>query len=90
MILTDQCVSTQAGPRSPEIATWDDRLLAGQLTELSELDLSFEIETIGFDIAEIDLRIASLSETAVAECSPCEPSKLGDIAQHIPQRLTPS
>jgi hypothetical protein len=45
-----------------EITVWDDRLLAEQLRELSDFDLSFDIETTGFKVAEIDLRIASLSE----------------------------
>jgi ParB-like chromosome segregation protein Spo0J len=59
-----------ADNRLTEIAQWDDRLLAEQLKELSELDLTFEIEAIGFDTAEIDLRIASLSETAVWDEKP--------------------
>lgn len=40
---------------------WDDRLLATQLKELSELDLDFDIEATGFEMGEIDLRIESLA-----------------------------
>src|SRR5437763_1382602 len=43
-------------------ATWDDRLLAQQLKDLSLLGLEFNIEVIGFEMAEIDLRIASLND----------------------------
>jgi DNA modification methylase len=46
--------------RLTEIATWDDRLLAHQLKELSLLGLDFSLEVTGFDMGEIDLRIASL------------------------------
>jgi DNA modification methylase len=41
-------------------STWDDPKLAIQLKELLELDLDFEIEAIGFEPPEIDLRIQSI------------------------------
>jgi DNA modification methylase len=41
-------------------STWDDNKLAIQLKELSDLVLGFEIEAIGFEPPEIDLRIQSL------------------------------
>ena len=47
-----------------EIATWDDRLLAEQLKELSLSGIDFDIEVAGFELAEIDLRIAALDEMA--------------------------
>jgi len=50
-----------ADNRLAEKATWDDRLLASALKELSELDLSFDLESTGFDMGEIDLRIQSLN-----------------------------
>ncbi len=59
-----------ADNRLTEIAVWDDRLLAEQLRELASLDLDFDIETTGFDIGEIDLRIEALSE---ADRGPVEP-----------------
>ena len=51
-----------ADNRLTEIATWDDRLLAQQFKDLSLLGLDFSIEVTGFDMGEIDLRIASLDE----------------------------
>jgi hypothetical protein len=36
-----------ADNRLTEIATWDDRLLAQQLKELSLLDLDFSLELLG-------------------------------------------
>lgn len=44
-----------------ENSAWDDRLLAEQLSELSLLDLDFNLEVTGFETTEIDLRIESLS-----------------------------
>jgi DNA modification methylase len=51
-----------ADNRLTEIATWDDRLLAEQLKDLSLLGLDFSLEVTGFDMAEIDLRISSLED----------------------------
>jgi hypothetical protein len=51
-----------ADNRLTEIATWDDRLLAEQLKELSVIGLDFDIEVTGFEMGEIDLRIASLED----------------------------
>jgi hypothetical protein len=53
-----------ADNRLTEIATWDDQLLAEQLKELSLLDLDFSIELTGFEMGEIDPRIASLEDMA--------------------------
>ena len=41
---------------------WDDKKLALQLKELSELVLSFDIEATGFELPEIDFRIQSLED----------------------------
>jgi hypothetical protein len=41
-------------------STWDDNKLAIHLKELSDLVLDFDIEAIGFEPPEIDLRIQSL------------------------------
>ena len=51
-----------ADNRLTEISTWDDRLLAEQLKDLSLSGLDFDLEMIGFEVAEIDLRIASLED----------------------------
>jgi DNA modification methylase len=77
-----------ADNRLTEIASWDDQLLAEQLQELSLLDLDFDIEVTGFEMGEIDLRIASLEDMpeqdddpadAVPEVSAGPPvSKIGD------------
>jgi ParB-like chromosome segregation protein Spo0J len=52
-----------ADNRLTEIATWDDRLLAEQLKELSLQGLDFSLEITGFEMGEIDLRIDSLDKT---------------------------
>jgi ParB-like chromosome segregation protein Spo0J len=80
---------TVADNRLTEIATWDDKLLAEQLKELSLVDLDFSIEVIGFEMGEIDLRIASLEDPpdpaddpadAIPELPPRPPvSKHGDL-----------
>jgi hypothetical protein len=57
---------------------WDDRLLAIELKELSNLGLDFDIESTGFELAEIDVRIEGLEikseETDVADQLPDEMS----------------
>ena len=78
-----------ADNRLTEIAAWDDRLLAEQLKDLSLLGLDFSLEVTGFEVAEIDLRIASLEDSSetiedpsdlVPEVLPGPPlSKLGDL-----------
>jgi hypothetical protein len=60
-----------ADNRLTEIGSWDDRLLAQQLKDLSLLDLEFSIEITGFEMAEIDLRIASLDGGSRAGCRSC-------------------
>jgi len=77
-----------ADNRLAEIATWDDRLLAQQLRDLSLIGLDFSLELTGFEIGEIDLRIRSLEEApdraddpadAVHEVPAAPPiSKIGD------------
>jgi DNA modification methylase len=49
-----------ADNRLNENSVWDEHLLAKQLKELSELDLDFSLETTGFEMGEIDLRIEGL------------------------------
>ena len=56
-----------ADNRLAENATWDDRLLGEQLKLLSELDLDFSLETIGFEMAEIDLLIESAQGSDVSD-----------------------
>jgi hypothetical protein len=62
---------TLADNKLTDRSSWDDSALA-QLKELSELALDFDIEAIGFETPEIDLRIQSLdaiSEDAADEFS---------------------
>ena len=79
-----------APKRLTENATWDDRLLAEQLRDLSLSGLDFDIEVTGFEMGEIDLRIASLEDTpAEDEADPADilpaiwapppVSKIGDL-----------
>jgi DNA modification methylase len=65
-----------ADNRLTENSVWDDRLLAQQLKDLSLLGLDFDIEVTGFEMGEIDLRIASLDEL-------CDPSD--DPADALPE-----
>jgi hypothetical protein len=53
----------QLGDRS----AWDDTKLAIELKELSDLMLDFDIEAIGFEPPEIDLRIQSLDAPDLAD-----------------------
>ena len=48
-------------------SSYDDVKVAGQLKELSELVLDFDIEAIGFELPEIDLRIQSLDTPDAAD-----------------------
>jgi DNA modification methylase len=65
--------------RLTEIATWDDRLLAQQLKDLSLLGLDFSLELTGFEMGEIDLRIASLEDV---------PDQADDPAGALPEFST--
>jgi DNA modification methylase len=53
-----------ADNRLTENSEWDERLLAEQLTELSELDLDFTLDVTGFEIGEIDLRVEQLTSAS--------------------------
>jgi DNA modification methylase len=70
-----------ADNRLAEIATWDDKLLAEHFRDLSVLDLDFSIELTGFEIGEIDLRIASLEEEA-----PDPADDPADVVPELPER----
>jgi DNA modification methylase len=61
-----------ADNRLTEIATWDDRLLAEQLRDLSLSGLDFDLEVTGFEMGEIDLRIASLEDTPAEGADPAD------------------
>ena len=61
-----------ADNRLTEISSWDNRLLAEQLKELSLEGLDFSIEVIGFDMGEIDFRIAALEDPSEADDDPAD------------------
>jgi DNA modification methylase len=48
-------------------SVWDDQKLATELKSLSEVALDFDIEAIGFELPEIDVRIQSLDAPDSAE-----------------------
>ena len=82
-----------ADNRLTEISEWDDRLLAEQLKALSEVDLGFDLDVIGFELPEIDLRIQGLSSDAKEEFSEAQisegpiVSQLGDLWLLGPHRI---
>lgn len=75
-----------ADNRLSEMSSWDEKLLAIQLKELSLVDLDFDLEATGFTVGEIDLYIEGLTEPAepVDETVPEAPegpavTQLGDL-----------
>jgi ParB-like chromosome segregation protein Spo0J len=78
-----------ADNRLAEIASWNDRLLAQQLKDLSLLGLDFSLELTGFEMPEIDLRIESLENPPEEKGEPSDQmpelpadaplSKIGDL-----------
>ena len=85
-----------ADNRLTDTSTWDDRLLAEQLQSLSAAELDFDLEAIGFDLPEIDLRIQSLEEGGAQQepdivelpsASAAPVSKPGDLWQLGRHRL---
>jgi ParB-like chromosome segregation protein Spo0J len=56
-----------ADNRLTENSTWDERMLGEQLKILSELELDFDLEAIGFEVPEIDLFIDGLSKVPDAD-----------------------
>jgi len=62
-----------ADNRLTENSVWDDRILAEQLKELSELDIDFGLELTGFEMGEIDLRIEGLTADSEPSAAPEEP-----------------
>lgn len=51
-----------ADNRLTEVSAWDDQLLGENLKILSDLELDFDIESIGFDYGEIDQRILAIED----------------------------
>lgn len=63
-----------ADNRLAELADWDDALLRSELLCLSKLELDFELEVVGFETAEIDLRIGSVEEGPSPDEADTQPS----------------
>jgi DNA methylase/ParB/Sulfiredoxin domain len=61
-----------ADNRLTENSEWDDRLLGEAFQELSLLDLDFDLDITGFELAEIDLRIEGLNEADPEEDDPAD------------------
>jgi len=83
-----------ADNRLAEVAVWDDRLLGEALKALTVVDLDFDIEAIGFEISEIDLRIESLNAAERCNDEPPDPavagpsvSRAGDLWRLGPHKL---
>jgi DNA modification methylase len=84
-----------ADNRLSDISVWDDRLLAENLKALSEADLDFDLEVIGFDLPEIDLRIQSLGDLSDEPADESDSSVaagpavsvVGDVWQLGPHRI---
>ena len=53
-------------------STWNIELLGEQLKTLSEVELDFDLEVTGFEMAEIDLLIEGLSPTAESDADPAD------------------
>jgi DNA modification methylase len=82
-----------ADNRLSDTSTWDDTLLATQLKFLSEADINFDLDAVGFEMAEIDLRIQGLNLSAEEDEEPLPAiqgpavSQIGDLWQLGPHRL---
>ena len=69
-----------ADNRLAELATWDEQALAIELKALSELDLSFDVEIMGFELGEIDILI----ERAEAGGDPDEADEIPELDEVTP------
>ena len=69
-----------------ENGSWDERMLGEQLKILSELELDFDLEAIGFEVPEIDLLVDGLN--AVPETDPDDRlPEISDSAVIVPGDL---
>jgi DNA modification methylase len=55
-----------------ENSLWDDRLLAEQLKLLSQVELDFSLDVIGFEMGEIDVMIEGIEPAMVGENDPAD------------------
>lgn len=82
---TDLRAYRLADNRLAELSGWDNELLALELGELAELDLNFQIETLGWNTAELD-QLISLADPSGDDAEEVAPvpedqavSRLGDL-----------
>jgi DNA modification methylase len=83
-----------ADNRLAELSDWDEELLALELQDLSELELAFDLDVVGFATAEIDELIAGLDDLGEDELEdePPQPqdravARPGDLWLLGPHRL---
>jgi hypothetical protein len=90
-----------ADNRLTEMSDWDDDTLAETLKTLAANELEFDLDVIGFSMAEIDLRIEAASDSdkpdlldqipGLSQLGPT--SKIGDLwrlGDHFTQRAPKS
>jgi ParB-like chromosome segregation protein Spo0J len=75
-----------ADNRLAELAGWDREILAIEFQHLSDIDLEFDIELTGFELAEIEIMIDPPSETE--EESPVPDPPDASVAKEEAQALT--
>jgi len=68
-----------ADNRLTDLSNWDDELLAQNLKILSDLDLDFDFETIGFDYGEIEQRILGLESTGTPDDEADDIPRMSDV-----------
>lgn len=82
LMLADNRISENAG--------WDEPMLARELSDLSSIELDFDIEVTGFDMAEIDIVIEGIGDDHALDQSEMAPepdpgalaiTSLGDLWQ---------
>ena len=61
---------TIADNKLTDNSEWDERLLGQQLKTLSEVELNFSLETIGFEMGEIDVLIEGVSPATQTDSDP--------------------
>jgi hypothetical protein len=70
-----------ADNRLAEAAVWDDRRLGEQLAALAAVELDFDLEAIGFEIGEIDLRIERLDAPKRPAKAPPKPAGAASVSR---------
>jgi DNA modification methylase len=70
-----------ADNRLAELAGWDQEILAIEFQHLSEIDLEFDIELTGFELAEIEIMIDPPSETEEEPPIPDRPDSDSVVSQ---------